>query len=94
MTSNLTGIGVHTLRKWESRYNLISPFRDKGGRRVFSEKEIEKLQLLHELTTLGESIGHLKDLDTPELKEMFEKFADKSKEAGAFPMRVCLEIKH
>jgi len=73
MASKLTGVGIHTLRKWESRYNLISPERDDGGRRIYNEKEIEKLQLLNELTTLGESIGHLKDRDLEELKKMSKK---------------------
>ncbi len=73
MASKLTGVGIHTLRKWESRYNLISPERDEGGRRIYNEEEIEKLQLLNELTTLGESIGHLKERNTEELKEMANK---------------------
>lgn len=75
MASKLTGIGVHTLRKWESRYKLINPIRDKGGRRIYNEKEIEKLQLLNELTTLGESIGHLKDRSFEELKGMAQKIS-------------------
>src|SRR5210317_1582356 len=73
MASKLTVVGIHTLRKWESRYNLINPIRDEGGRRVYNETEIEKLQILHELTTLGESIGHLKNRNLEELKEMSMK---------------------
>lgn len=70
IVSNLTGLSVHTLRAWEKRYQAIIPERTDNGRRVYSEKEIEKLQLLQKLCSIGHSISHIANKTTLELRNM------------------------
>lgn len=55
----MTGLSRHVLRKWEQRYNLLSPQREKNGYRVYAPEESQLVFFLkHQLTT-GVSIGQL-----------------------------------
>lgn len=57
--SEMTGLSRHVLRKWEQRYNLLSPHRATNGYRVYAPEEAQLLFFLkHQLTT-GASIGQL-----------------------------------
>ncbi len=73
IASNLSGVGTHTLRAWEKRYLAVVPARSSSGRRLYSDSDIEKLQLLSELCSLGNSIGSIANKETSELKEMLER---------------------
>jgi DNA-binding transcriptional MerR regulator len=77
IASQLSGIGVHTIRKWEQRYGAVNPRRDDNGRRLYSEKDIEKLQLLFELCSIGHTIGKIADLEVVELKSLLKKIGRK-----------------
>lgn len=50
--ARLSGISEGTLRAWEARYGLIKPARTKGGHRLFSKNDINRIneikKLLHE----------------------------------------------
>lgn len=74
--STVTGIGVHTLRAWERRYELIKPNRSEKGRRTYSEDELTLLKVISELVHLGEPIGTLAKLSRPELSEKWETLQD------------------
>lgn len=73
LASKISGVGVHTIRAWEKRYQAVTPERNASGRREYSDKDIERLSLLSELCTLGHSIGKIAGLPTPELKVLLEK---------------------
>lgn len=73
LASKISGVGVHTIRAWEKRYQAVTPERNHSGRREYSDKDIERLSLLSELCTLGHSIGKIAGLPTPELKVLLEK---------------------
>ncbi len=77
IVSNLSGIGIHTIRKWEQRYKALTPEREENGRRLYTEKDIEKLQLLNELTSIGHSISKVAGLDNDELKSLLERTTKK-----------------
>ena len=47
--ANVTGINPHTIRAWEKRYGVTNPVRDKNGRRLYSDNEIQRLDLLNKL---------------------------------------------
>lgn len=64
---------MHTIRAWEKRYQAVSPRRNSSGRRIYSDKEVERLSMLSELCSLGHSIGHIANWPTEELKENLEK---------------------
>jgi len=64
-----TNIHPETLRVWERRYELIVPDRSETGRRLYSEGDIRKLQLVKQLTELGHGVSSLAKLSSDELLE-------------------------
>lgn len=64
-----TNIHPETLRVWERRYELIVPDRSDTGRRLYSEGDIRKLQLVKQLTELGHGVSSLAKLSFDELLE-------------------------
>ncbi len=65
--TRLTGINDHTLRKWESRYELVVPTRSETGRRLYSSTDVERLLLVRDLLEQGFQPSQLADLDAPAL---------------------------
>jgi methanogenic corrinoid protein MtbC1 len=63
----LTGLTTETIRAWERRYQTVNPSRDGNGRRTYSEQDLERLQLLAELSREGHSIGKLTAMSQQEL---------------------------
>lgn len=77
VASKLSGVGTHTLRAWEKRYQAVVPDRNSSGRRVYSDEDVEKLSTLSELCFLGCSIGNIANKTIVELKEMLDKLGKK-----------------
>jgi MerR family transcriptional regulator, glutamine synthetase repressor len=50
--SRLTGLPVYTLR-WIEKHELVSPERTEGRQRLFSDADIELLQLIRSLIEEG-----------------------------------------
>ncbi|MGC4117834.1 MAG: MerR family transcriptional regulator [Myxococcales bacterium] len=67
--ARLTGVTTETLRAWERRYRLVAPGRDERGR-LYSEADVHKLRVLHELVGRGHSIGRLATLSLDELDKL------------------------
>lgn len=44
VVSRMTGVPVATLRVWERRYDFPSSDRTRGGHRIYSEREVERLR--------------------------------------------------
>ncbi|MEO6970532.1 MAG: MerR family transcriptional regulator [Chthoniobacterales bacterium] len=65
-----TGISAHVLRVWEKRYQAVVPERTETKRRVYSESDIRRLQLLREATLLGHSISSVAKLTTDKLETL------------------------
>lgn len=53
----LTGIPRPTLLAWERRYGVPEPARVEGGRRVYSDEDLELIRELQGLTAKGFRIG-------------------------------------
>jgi DNA-binding transcriptional MerR regulator len=64
------GLTEMTVRAWERRYGAIAPARSKGGQRLFSEADVERLILLRALTAQGTAISTLAPLATTTLRRM------------------------
>lgn len=77
VVSKLSGIGVHTLRAWEKRYQIVVPKRNESGRRLYSDEDVEKLRLLSDLCSLGNNIGSMANKSTSELLELLKKLGKK-----------------
>jgi MerR family transcriptional regulator, light-induced transcriptional regulator len=61
------GLSTYVLRAWEQRYHAVSPRRSPSGRRLYSDAEIERLQLLQFATRAGRRIGDVVNLPHEEL---------------------------
>lgn len=68
-----TGVTAATLRAWERRYGAVRPRRTEGGHRLYSDEDVERLRLLHELTRSGRKIGRIAGLSTDELGRLLRE---------------------
>jgi len=68
-----TGVGVSTLRAWESRYQFLEPARSASGQRLYTESDLERveavLRLVGEGLTLASSIARVTSAGTGALPE-------------------------
>lgn len=67
--ARLTGLSIDTLRAWERRHAAVTPVRDDRGR-MYSEADVQRLQLLRDLVALGHPIGRIAGQETPALEEL------------------------
>lgn len=72
VASERTGLSQDVLRVWERRYGAVSPRRDDGGQRRYSDADIERLALLHAATRGGRSIGQVVALSSAELAALVD----------------------
>jgi methanogenic corrinoid protein MtbC1 len=70
-----TGLSADLLRAWERRYEVVKPSRSKGGRRLYSDADVERLRLLFRATLAGRSIGQVAELPTDALAALVRKDA-------------------
>lgn len=70
VVSERTGLTPDLLRVWERRYRAVEPSRAADGQRMYSDGDIERLELLRLATAAGRSIGHVARLPTEELTRL------------------------
>lgn len=75
MVSKMTGLSTHTLRMWEKRYIAVLPKRTEAGGRLYTDADVERLRLLHELVEQGHSIGGIAKLSDADLRHMAASFS-------------------
>ena len=68
VVSRRTGVSQLVLRAWERRYNAVVPGRTPTGRRLYSDRDVEKLLLLQTLTNSGHRIGDIAALGVKDLR--------------------------
>ena len=61
------------MRKWESRYGVVTPSRTASGRRVYGQQEIDKLLLVKELVDRGHSISSLAQQPLEALQRLLDR---------------------
>jgi len=71
-----TGLSADLLRTWERRYEVVTPSRSDGGRRLYSDDDIERLRLLYKATLSGRSIGQVAELSTKALASLVRQDAE------------------
>jgi MerR family transcriptional regulator, heat shock protein HspR len=81
VAAELAGMHPQTLRIYE-RKGLIDPFRTPGGTRRYSQEDIERLQLIQELTSQGlnlEGVRRVLSLqeENRQLKRKVDRLRDK-----------------
>jgi len=57
--ARLTGVKPDTLRVWERRYQLGASHKSPSGRRLFTQADLEHLQLVAALVASGTRIGEI-----------------------------------
>ena len=62
-----SGVSMHTIRAWEKRYQALRPQRTPGNRRLYTEEDLARLQLLRQGVADGHTISLLAGLPTPDL---------------------------
>jgi DNA-binding transcriptional MerR regulator/methylmalonyl-CoA mutase cobalamin-binding subunit len=70
--AHLTGLTPHVIRAWERRYGAVAPLRTETNRRLYSERDIERLQLLQKAVRSGHAIGQLAQLTDDELLQLLK----------------------
>ena len=71
--SQRTGLTSHVIRAWEKRYEAVVPHRSPKNRRLYSEEDVQRLQLLKRATDAGHSISQVAQLDTKELADLAQR---------------------
>jgi len=64
------GLTADVLRVWERRYEAVVPTRSAGGRRFYTDEDLERLMLLRQVTQAGRGIKQVALLSTRRLKQM------------------------
>jgi len=71
--SQRTGLTPHVIRAWEKRYEAVVPHRSPKNRRLYSEEDVQRLQLLKKLTEAGHSISQVAPLDSKKLRDLAQR---------------------
>jgi DNA-binding transcriptional MerR regulator len=59
--ASLAGVDARRLRSWESEYQLLDPARSKGGHRLYSPRDLRRIQLIRRLVDVeGMSLQGIK----------------------------------
>lgn len=67
-----TGLTADVIRVWERRYSVVNPKRASNSRRLYSDKDVEKLNLLRRATSAGRRIGDVATLSIQELRNLVD----------------------
>ena len=84
VAAELSGMHPQTLRIYE-RKGLIDPFRTPGGTRRYSQEDIERLQLIQEMTAEGMNLEGVRRVlvlqeENRRLKKKLDRLRDKIEE--------------
>lgn len=71
--ARLTGVSVHTLRKWEDRYGAVEPRRSPGGGRIYTRTDLKRLALIKRMADAGMSLREVATLSLEELENAWEQ---------------------
>ncbi len=73
VVSRRSGLTPDVLRAWEKRYSVVTPGRSEGGRRLYSDGDIERLRLIREAVAGGRRVGQLAHLKVDELRDLVQE---------------------
>ena len=84
VAAELAGMHPQTLRIYE-RKGLVDPFRTPGGTRRYSQEDVERLQLIQDLTSQGLNLEGVKRVlalqeENRRLKNKVDRLSDKIEE--------------
>jgi DNA-binding transcriptional MerR regulator/methylmalonyl-CoA mutase cobalamin-binding subunit len=65
-----TGLSTHVIRIWEKRYQAVVPQRTESNRRMYCEKDVQRLKMLKTGVKIGHSISQIAGLSAEELMQL------------------------
>ena len=68
-----TGLTPHVIRAWEKRYDAVVPVRSPKNRRLYSEEDVQRLQMLKSATDAGHNISQVAGLTTKDLALLVQR---------------------
>lgn len=68
-----TGLSPDLIRAWERRYQAVSPRRSTTDRRLYSDTDVERLQLLRRAIQSGRRIGDVAQLSLAALQALAQR---------------------
>ncbi len=71
--SQRTGLTPHVIRAWEKRYDAVVPVRSPKNRRLYSEEDVQRLQMLKSATDAGHNISQVAGLTTKDLAGLVQR---------------------
>lgn len=71
--SRLTGVKPDTLRIWERRYGLGAANKSEAGQRIYTQTELEHLQIVSSLVQQGYRIGDIAEQERKTLTAMQDR---------------------
>jgi len=72
----LSGVKAHTIRAWETRYNILNPQRTESNIRYYDESDLRKLLNIVLLNKNGIRISQIAGMDSLEFAEMVANISD------------------
>lgn len=73
VVSRRTGLKQDLIRAWERRYDAVEPARSDNNRRLYSDADIDRLNLLRRAVAGGRSIGQVAELPDDALEELISE---------------------
>lgn len=80
-----TGFSQNLIRTWENRYDLLDPERTETNRRMYSNKDIEKLLAIKKALNAGMKIGELSDMSTEDIQKIASETEEETEEMDVLP---------
>ena len=71
--ARLTRIKPGTLRIWDRRYGLGASYKSKSGRRMYTQTDLEHLQIVANLVDRGYRIGEIANMERKTLAALLER---------------------
>jgi DNA-binding transcriptional MerR regulator/methanogenic corrinoid protein MtbC1 len=68
-----TGLTAATIRAWERRYGAVTPVRSDGGQRLYTDRDLVRLDTLRRLTEAGRSISAVAALSPAEASALLSE---------------------
>ncbi len=68
--ARMTGLSTHVIRIWERRYGVVKPARIESGHRRYSDRDIDRLRLLHRAVQHNYPIGEIAAYTDNQLRKL------------------------
>ena len=75
-----TGLNQHRIRVWERRYRVVVPKRTDTNRRLYSEADISRLQLLRRAVALGHTISQVAGMSSEKLMRLINQNSNRNRQ--------------